>query len=50
MGIRTIHDQIRSVEMNAKNQEHLELMPNMVQQIESVVSVCIQQLRREVDG
>jgi CheY-like chemotaxis protein len=49
MGIRTIHDQIRSVEMNAKNQEHLELMPNMVQQIESVVSVCIQQLLREVD-
>ncbi|HTB24070.1 MAG TPA: response regulator [Puia sp.] len=50
MGIRTIHDQIRSVEMNAKNQEHLELMPNMVQQIESVVSVCIQQLHREVNG
>ncbi len=49
MGIRTIHDQIRSVEMNAKNQEHLELIPNMVQQIESVVAVCIQQLRREVD-
>src|SRR5580693_2256380 len=44
MGIRTIHDQIRAVEMNAKNQEHLELMPNMVRQIESVVSVCIQQL------
>jgi CheY-like chemotaxis protein len=50
MGIRTIHDQIRSVEMNAKNQEHLELMPNMVKQVESVVSVCIQQLRVEVDG
>ncbi|HEY4935674.1 MAG TPA: response regulator [Puia sp.] len=48
MGIRTIHDQIRSIEMNAKNQEHLELMPNMVRQVESVVSVCIQQLRREV--
>ncbi len=49
MGIRTIHDQIRSVEMNAKNQEHLDLMPNMVRQVESVVSVCIQQLRREVN-
>jgi CheY-like chemotaxis protein/HPt (histidine-containing phosphotransfer) domain-containing protein len=49
MGIRTIHDQIRAVEMNAKNQEHLELMPNMVRQIESVVSVCIQQLHREVN-
>jgi CheY-like chemotaxis protein len=49
MGIRTIHDQIRSVEMNAKNQEHLDLMPNMVRQVESVVSVCIQQLHREIN-
>ncbi len=49
MGIRTIHDQIRSVEMNAKNQEQLEHLPNMVRQVESVVSVCIQQLHREVN-
>ncbi len=50
MGIRTIHDKIRSVELNAKNKERLELMPDTVRQIESVVAVCIQQLRREVDG
>jgi len=48
MGIRTLHDQIRAVEMNAKNQEQLEHLPQMVRQVELVVSVCIQQLRREV--
>jgi uncharacterized protein related to proFAR isomerase len=46
MGIRSLHDQIRAVEMNAKNQERLEYMPDMVRQVESVVSVCIQQLRK----
>jgi CheY-like chemotaxis protein len=49
MGIRTIRDQIRTIEMNAKNQEQLEQIPNLVKQIESVVSSCIQQLRRDVD-
>jgi CheY-like chemotaxis protein/HPt (histidine-containing phosphotransfer) domain-containing protein len=48
MGIRTLHDQIRKVEMSAKNQEHLESLPAMVAQVESVVAVCIQQLRKEV--
>lgn len=48
MGIRSIHDQIRAVEMNAKNGEHLERMPDMVRQVESVVSVCVQQLNGEV--
>ncbi len=48
MGIRTLHDQIRTVEMNAKNREHLDHLPIMVRQVESVVSVCIQQLSREV--
>ena len=47
MGIRSIHDQIRAVEMNAKNQDQLERMPDMVKQVESVVSVCIQQLHKE---
>ena len=48
MGIRSIHDQIRAVEMNAKNQDGLDHLPNMIRQVESVVSVCIQQLRGEV--
>jgi CheY-like chemotaxis protein/HPt (histidine-containing phosphotransfer) domain-containing protein len=50
MGIRTLRDQIRSVELNAKNLDKLELMPDTVKQIELVVSVCIQQLKKEVDG
>ena len=49
MGIRSLHDQIRRVESNAKNHENLERMPDMVGQVESVVSVCIQQLRTEVN-
>jgi hypothetical protein len=48
MGIRSIHDQIRSVELNAKNQDGLDLLPGIIRQVESVVSACIQQLRREV--
>jgi len=48
MGIRSIHDQIRTVEMHAKNQEHLELLPEMVKQVESVVSACISQLHAEI--
>jgi CheY-like chemotaxis protein len=49
MGIRNLHDQIRTVEWNAKNREQLERMPDMVRQVESVVSVCIQQLRSEIN-
>ena len=49
MGIRSLHDQIRAIEMNAKNGEQLEHLPEMVRQVESVVSVCIQQLHREVN-
>jgi CheY-like chemotaxis protein len=48
MGIRSLHDQIRMVEFQAKNGEHLDRMPDMVRHVESVVSVCIQQLRGEV--
>ena len=49
MGIRSLHSPIRSVEQQAKNGEHPEQMPEMVRQVESVVSVCIEQLRVEVD-
>jgi CheY-like chemotaxis protein/HPt (histidine-containing phosphotransfer) domain-containing protein len=48
MGIRSIHEQIRTVETNAKNLEQLELLPVMVTHVESVVSACIQQLHDEV--
>jgi CheY-like chemotaxis protein len=49
MGIRSLHDQIRAVEMNAKNREQTEQLPEMVKQVESVVAACISQLRSEVD-
>jgi len=49
MGIRSLHDQIRAVEMQAKNGEQLELMPDMVRQVESVVADCIQELKTEVN-
>jgi CheY-like chemotaxis protein len=49
MGIRSLHDQIRAVEMNAKNGQQLDRMPDMVNQVESVVSLCIQQLRGEIN-
>jgi CheY-like chemotaxis protein/HPt (histidine-containing phosphotransfer) domain-containing protein len=48
MGIRSLHDQIRTVEMQAKNSDQLDQMPKMVRQVESVVSVCIQQLKSEI--
>ncbi len=49
MGIRSIHEQIRTVESHAKNKEHLDHLPHLVQQVEAVVLVCIHQLRREID-
>ena len=48
MGIRSLHDQIRKVEQQAKKVEHPDQMPEMVKHVESVVSLCIQQLRSEV--
>jgi CheY-like chemotaxis protein/HPt (histidine-containing phosphotransfer) domain-containing protein len=50
MGIRSLHDQIRNVEMRAKNLEQTEQLPEMIQQVESVVSDCIRQLREEVNA
>jgi CheY-like chemotaxis protein len=49
MGIRSLHDQIRRVELQAKKGEHLDQMPDMVKHVESVVSACIHQLRGEVN-
>jgi len=48
MGIRTLHDHIRAVELRAKNNEQLDQLSEMVMQVESVVSACILQLRSEV--
>ncbi|HEY2348581.1 MAG TPA: response regulator [Puia sp.] len=49
MGIASIHDQIRTIEMHAKKREQLECLPEMVAEIESVISLCIMQLESELD-
>ncbi len=49
MGIRSIHDVIRAVEMHAKNRDQLERIPELVKQVESVVSSCISQLHLEIE-
>ena len=48
MGIRILRDQIRTVEMNAKNLEQPEQLPAMIRDIEAVVSDCIHQLKTEI--
>jgi CheY-like chemotaxis protein len=49
MGIRSIHDVIRTIEMHAKNRDQVERIPEMVKQVESVVSSCISQLHSEIE-
>ena len=49
MGIRSIHDVIRTVELHAKTRDQLERIPELVKQVESVVSSCITQLHSELE-
>jgi HPt (histidine-containing phosphotransfer) domain-containing protein len=48
MGIKSIHDDIRRVEAQAKAREDLEALPQKIEQVEAVISLCIRQLRKEV--
>jgi CheY-like chemotaxis protein/HPt (histidine-containing phosphotransfer) domain-containing protein len=48
MGIKSIHDDIRKVESDAKARQNLDHIPHVVKQVEAVVSLCIGQLRKEV--
>ncbi|MFI5124817.1 MAG: response regulator [Chitinophagales bacterium] len=48
MGIKSIHGDIRKVEAQAKSRESVEQLPQMVMQVEAVISLCIRQLRKEV--
>ena len=48
MGIKSIHGDIRKVEAQAKSRESLEQLPQLVMQVEAVISLCIRQLRKEV--
>ncbi|HET6989902.1 MAG TPA: Hpt domain-containing protein, partial [Bacteroidia bacterium] len=49
MGIRSIHDVIRTIEMHAKNRDQLDRIPELVKQVESVVATCISQLQLEIE-
>jgi len=49
MGIKSIHADIRKVEAQAKAREGLEALPQMVMQVEAVISLCIRQLGKEVN-
>jgi hypothetical protein len=48
MGIKSIRQEIRSVEANAKQKQGLEEIPGLVAKISAVISDCIQQLREEI--
>jgi PAS domain S-box-containing protein len=48
MGIKSIRQEIRSVEANAKQSQSLQEIPALVEKIESVIRQCIEQLRAEI--
>ena len=48
MGIKAIHTDIRKLEANAKLQENLDQVSHLVKQVETVVSLCVRQLLKEV--
>jgi HPt (histidine-containing phosphotransfer) domain-containing protein len=48
MGVKSIRDDIRLVESNAKDLKSLQDIPNLVLKIEMVISECIVQLEQEI--
>jgi CheY-like chemotaxis protein/HPt (histidine-containing phosphotransfer) domain-containing protein len=48
MGVKSIRQDIRLVESNAKDLISLDQIPNLVQKIEIVISQCIEQLMKEI--
>ena len=48
MGIKSIRQEIRTVEANARQKESLEEIPSLVTNIDSVIRECIGQLKAEV--
>jgi hypothetical protein len=48
MGIKSIRQEIRTVEANAKQQDSLQEIPALVAMIDSVILDCISQLKAEV--
>jgi hypothetical protein len=48
MGIKSIRQEIRTVEANAKQMESLNEVPGLVGLIDNVIKECIGQLQAEV--
>jgi HPt (histidine-containing phosphotransfer) domain-containing protein len=48
MGVKSIRDDIRLVESNAKDLKSLDGIPDLVQKIEKVIGQCIEQLQEEI--
>ncbi len=48
MGIKSIRQEIRAVEANAKQKESLQSIPSMVNTIDTVIIECIGQLQSEI--
>jgi len=48
MGIKSIRQEIRTVEANAKQKQSLDQIPSLVATIESVIGDCIVQLQTEI--
>ena len=48
MGIKSIRQEIRTVEANAKQKEALQEVPALIGTIDTVISACIAQLKAEV--
>ena len=48
MGIKSIRQEIRTVEANAKQKQSLQEIPSLVERIAAVIGQCIGQLREEI--
>jgi hypothetical protein len=48
MGIKTVRQDIRTVEANARAKESLEVIPSLVERIGEVINNCILQLQAEI--
>jgi HPt (histidine-containing phosphotransfer) domain-containing protein len=48
MGIKSLRQEIRTVEANAKQKEDLEAVPALIGTIDSVIRECIIQLQAEI--
>jgi len=48
MGIKSIHQDIRSIEANAKQKINLGEMASLIKKVESVITGCVQQLQAEM--